>query len=131
MEFANALSKYLQEGKKNLSLLKDSVLDFIRILAPFAPHFSEEQWQNLGMSYSIFNEKWPEFNPDALVKKEVEIAVQINGRIRAKLNIPTDLNEKGIEKLSLSNQNIKSLLKGKDIKKVIVVKGRLVNIVAK
>ncbi|MHC6181234.1 leucine--tRNA ligase [Clostridium sp. JNZ X4-2] len=131
MEFTNGLSRYIQEDKKNLSFLKDSILDFIKILAPFAPHFSEEQWCNMGMEYSIFNQKWPEFNADALIKDEVEIAIQINGRIKAKINIPTNLNEKEIKELSLSNDNVKPLLKGKDLKKVIVVKGRLVNIVAK
>ncbi|MEY7999265.1 leucine--tRNA ligase [Clostridium sp. Mt-5] len=131
MEFTNGLSKYIQEDKKNLSFLKDSILDFIKILAPFAPHFSEEQWHNMGMGYSIFNQKWPEFNPDALIKDEVEIAIQINGKIKAKINIPTNLSEKEIKELSLSNGNVKPLLEGKDLKKVIVVKGRLVNIVAK
>ncbi|MFL0197676.1 leucine--tRNA ligase [Clostridium sp. WILCCON 0269] len=131
MEFTNSLYKYMQEHNKNTSFLKDTILDFIKIIAPFAPHFAEEQWEKLGQNYSIFNEKWPEFDPKALIKEEVEIAIQINGKIKAKVNIPTNLSDEEIKELSLSNEDIKPLLEGKDIKKVIVVKGRLVNIVIK
>lgn len=131
MEFTNALSKYIQQKDKNISLLKDTVIDFVKIIAPFAPHFAEEQWESLGKSYSIFNEKWPDFEPNALIRDEAEIAIQINGKIKAKINVSTNLKEDQIKELSLSNEHIKSLLDGKDIKKVIVVKGRLVNIVAK
>ncbi|OAA86740.1 leucine--tRNA ligase [Clostridium ljungdahlii] len=131
MEFTNALSKYIQQKDKNISLLKDTVIDFVKIIAPFAPHFAEEQWESLGKSYSIFNEKWPDFEPNALIRDEAEIAIQINGKIKAKINVSTNLKEDQIKELSLSNEHIKSLLNGKDVKKVIVVKGRLVNIVAK
>ncbi|AGY76588.1 leucine--tRNA ligase [Clostridium autoethanogenum] len=131
MEFTNALSKYIQQKDKNISLLKDTIIDFVKIIAPFAPHFAEEQWESLGKSYSIFNEKWPNFEPNALIRDEAEIAIQINGKIKAKINVSTNLKEDQIKELSLSNEHIKSLLEGKDIKKVIVVKGRLVNIVAK
>lgn len=125
MEFTNALSKYIQQKDKNISLLKDTVIDFVKIIAPFAPHFAEEQWESLGKSYSIFNEKWPDFEPNALIRDEAEIAIQINGKIKAKINVSTNLKEDQIKELSLSNEHIKSLLDGKDIKKVIVVKGRL------
>ena len=131
MEFTNSLYKYIQEDTKNIYLLKDTILDFVKIIAPFAPHFAEEQWETLGQNYSIFNEKWPEFDPKALIKEEVEIAIQINGKIKTKVNIPTNLSDEEIKKLSLSNNNIKPLLEEKNIKKVIVVKGRLVNIVVK
>lgn len=131
MEFTNSLYKYIQEDTKNISLLKDTILDFIKLISPFAPHFAEEQWESLGQNYSIFNEKWPVFDLKALVKEEVEIAIQINGKIKAKINIPTNLNDEEIKELTTSNDNIKPLLEGKNIKKVIVVKGRLVNIVVK
>lgn len=131
MEFTNGLSKYLSEDVKNPSFLKASIVDFIKIIAPFAPHLAEEQWELLGLDFSIFNEKWPEFDPKALVKDEVEIAIQINGKIKAKMNIATGLSEDEIKETSLNNEEIKPQLEGKEVKKVIVVKGRLVNIVAK
>ena len=131
MEFINALSKYMKEETKNYAFLKETVMDFLRILAPFAPHFSEEQWHLLGNENSIFLEKWPTFDPSALVKDEVEIAIQVNGKIKAKMNISTDLDEEGIKKASLENEEIVAAIDGKNIVKVIVIKGRLVNIVVK
>lgn len=130
MEFTNALSKYLNEDIKNPVFLKETLVDYIKLLAPFAPHFSEEQWEALGMDCSVFNESWPVFNPSALIKDEVEIAIQINGKIKAKIDVPTSLDEAGIKEASLNNENIKAALEGKTVRKVIVIKGRLVNIVA-
>lgn len=130
MELTNALSKYLNEENKNSNFLKEVLVDYIKLLAPFAPHFSEEQWENLGMNFSVFNEKWPVFNPSALIKDEVEIAIQVNGKIKAKIDVSTSLDEEGIKAASLENEIIKASLEGKTVRKVIVIKGRLVNIVA-
>ena len=131
MEFVNALSKYMQEETKNLDFLKEVILDFIRLLAPFAPHFSEEQWNLAGNSTSVFNEAWPTFDPKALVKDEVEIAIQINGKIKNRINVASDLDEEGIKAAALNDDVIKQNTEGKTIVKVIVIKGRLVNIVVK
>jgi leucyl-tRNA synthetase len=131
MELTNALSKYINEESKNGSFLKEVVSDFIKLLAPFAPHFAEEQWSLLGMGYSIFNQSYPAFDAAALIKDEVEIAIQINGKIKARINVPSDLNEDGIKETSLSNEDVVKALEGKSVAKIIVIKGRLVNIVAK
>lgn len=131
MEFINALSKYTQEKEMNLDFLKDVVSDYLRLLAPFAPHFSEEQWSLLGNSYSIFNEAWPKFDPKALVKDEVEIAIQVNGKIKNKIMVSSDLDEEGIKASALADEKIIASTEGKTVVKVIVIKGRLVNIVVK
>ncbi|EPB8165636.1 leucine--tRNA ligase [Clostridium perfringens] len=131
MEFINALSKYTQEKEMNLDFLKDVVSDYLRLLAPFAPHFSEEQWSLLGNSYSIFNEAWPKFAPKALVKDEVEIAIQVNGKIKNKIMVSSDLDEEGIKAAALADEKIIASTEGKTVVKVIVIKGRLVNIVVK
>lgn len=131
MEFINALSKYTQEKEMNLDFLKDVVSDYLRLLAPFAPHFSEEQWSLLGNSYSIFNEAWPKFDPKALVKDEVEIAIQVNGKIKNKIMVSSDLDEEGIKAAALVDEKIIASTEGKTVVKVIVIKGRLVNIVVK
>lgn len=131
MEFINALSKYTQEKEMNLDFLKDVVSDYLRLLAPFAPHFSEEQWSLLGNSYSIFNEAWPKFDPKALVKDEVEIAIQVNGKIKNKIMVSSDLDEEGIKAAALADEKIIASTEGKTVLKVIVIKGRLVNIVIK
>ena len=131
MEFINALSKYNKEEVKNTSFLKEVCESFIKILAPFAPHFSEEQWSLFGNTTSVFNESFPEFDPKALVKDEVEIAIQVNGKIKAKINVASDLDEEGIKAAALADENIVKNTEGKNIVKVIVIKGRLVNIVVK
>lgn len=131
MEFINALSKYTQEKEMNLDFLKDVVSDYLRLLAPFSPHFSEEQWSLLGNSYSIFNEAWPKFDPKALVKDEVEIAIQVNGKIKNKIMVSSDLDEEGIKAAALADEKIIASTEGKTVVKVIVIKGRLVNIVVK
>ena len=123
--------RYLQLEVKNLDFLKDVCTDFIKLLAPFAPHFSEEEWSLLGNNTSVFNEKWPEFDPTALVKDEVEIAIQINGKIKNRINVPSNLDEEGIKTAALEDETIKANTEGKNIIKVIVIKGRLVNIVVK
>lgn len=131
MEYTNAFSKYLSEDVKNATFLKDAVVDFIKLLAPFAPHFAEEQWEFIGMNYSVFNEEWPAFDPKALIKDEIEIAIQVNGKIKAKMNIASGLSEDEIKETALKNSDVKTFLVDKEVKKVIVVKGRLVNIVVK
>lgn len=131
MEFTNALSKYLTEENKNPAFLKEVAADLVKLLAPFAPHFSEEQWSLLGMDYSIFNHTWPAFDPTALVKDEVEIAIQVNGKIKSRINVASDLSDDGIKEASLNDEEVKKSLEGKTVAKIIVIKGRLVNIVAK
>ena len=131
MELTNAINKYLQESVKNPVFLKETISDYIKLLAPFAPHFAEEQWSLLGNNSSIFNERFPEFDPSALIKDEIEIAIQINGKIKAKIMIASNLDEEGIKKEALENETIKENTAGKNIVKVIVIKGRLVNIVVK
>lgn len=132
MELLNAMYKYDGEiGNKNITFLEETLADLIRLLAPFAPHFAEEMWEVLGYEYSIFNQPWPKWNPKALIKDEVEIAVQINGKVRSKLMVPSNADNKGIEQILMENDEVQQLLKEKQVLKIIVVKGRLVNIVVK
>ena len=131
MEFVNALSKYTQEKEMNLTFLKDAISDYIKLLAPFAPHFTEEQWSLLGNTDSIFNTQWPAFDSSCLVKDEVEIAIQVNGKIKNKIMIASGLAEEDIKTAALADEKILEATEGKNIVKVIVIKGRLVNIVVK
>lgn len=131
MEFTNALSKYVNEEVKNPALLKECLIDYIKLLAPFAPHFSEEQWSLLGMPFSIFNEKWPAFDPSALIKDEIEIAIQINGKVKGRINIPSGLSDDDIKLAALASPDTQKHIDGKSVVKVIVIKGSLVNIVVK
>ncbi|MDK2805872.1 MAG: leucyl-tRNA synthetase [Thermoanaerobacterium sp.] len=132
MELVNALYKYDADVEiKNTRLYEETIADLVRLLAPFAPHFAEEIWEKMGYSYSVFNQKWPEYDEKALVKDTVEIAIQVNGKVRGRIEISSDAAEKEIQDKALSCDNIRQFIDGKEIKKVIVVKNRLVNIVVK
>lgn len=132
MELVNALYKYEADVEvKNIKFYEEVVADLIKLLAPFAPHFSEEMWEKLGREYSVFNQKWPEWDEKALQRDVVEIAIQVNGKLRGRLEVPSNATDEEVEKLALSDKNVKAYVDGKEIKKVIVVKNRLVNIVVK
>ena len=132
MELVNALYKYDSDvPQKNLKFMAEVIADLIRLLAPFAPHFAEEMWEQLGYEYSIFNQKWPKWDKNALVKDTIEIAIQVNGTVRSKADVPSNADNSEVEKIALADEKIKPFIDGKEIKKVIVVKNRLVNIVAK
>ena len=102
---------------------------FLILLAPFAPHLAEELWNQLGHTESIFTEKWPEYDANLVKEEIIELIVQINGRVRGKFPVPADISEDEAKKLALGDADIKKWLDGQEPKKVIFVKGRLVNIV--
>ncbi|MFJ8262524.1 leucine--tRNA ligase [Rummeliibacillus sp. NPDC094406] len=104
---------------------------FVKMLAPIAPHIAEELWGKLGHTETITYAEWPTFDPAKLVDDEVEVVVQVNGKVRAKLMVAKDASREDLEKAALADQHVKENIEGKDIKKVIAVPGKLVNIVAK
>ena len=106
-------------------------LGFIQLLAPFAPHLAEEMWEVYGNTESISYIPWPTFDESKLVSDTVEIVVQLMGKVKAKLDVKKGLTPAELEQIVLANEEVKELIKGKQIIKVIVVPGRLVNIVAK
>ena len=129
MELVNAIYKYEILPEKNIVFYESVVTDLLKLMAPFAPHFTEDMWEHMGYKYSIHNEQWPCFDEKSLVKDSVEIAVQINSKIKCKTDIPSNANEKEIEELVLKNLEVVRLIEGKEVKKIIVVKGRLINII--
>ena len=129
MEYVNALQKYEADGAKNGKFFLNCVSDLVKILAPFAPHFSEELWEMLDHKDSVFEESYPAVNEAALIKDEIEYAVQVNSKIKAKLMIGKDLSTEEIQALVSSHADIAPLLEGKSVKKCIVVPGRLVNLI--
>jgi leucyl-tRNA synthetase len=131
MELVNSLYKYDAKESKNIEIMESVITTFVRLLAPFAPHLSEELWEQLGNTDSIFIQEWPNFDASKLVKDEVEVAIQINGSIKAKIMVPTTFTDKEIEEAALADEKIVTLTQDKEIKKIIVIKNRLVNIVVK
>ena len=129
MEYVNALQKYDALAEKNEAFYCDCILDLIRMLAPFAPHFSEELWEICGNKESVFLEAYPLVNEQALVKDETEYAVQINSKIKAKMMIAQGLSDEEIQAAVCASPEIAEAIAGKTIKKCIVVKNRLVNLI--
>jgi leucyl-tRNA synthetase len=131
MELVNALYKYESTGRRNYRLFTDAVMDVLKLMAPFAPHLAEELWEKMGGPYSIFDQKWPQWDEKALVRDEVEIVVQLNGKIREKIMVPSGLDKTQTEEAAMKDEKVVRLLEGKTVLKVIAVPGRLVNIVVK
>lgn len=135
MKFNTAIASlmvFVNAANKGKALFVDYAQGFVQLLAPFAPHISEELWQKLTNSGdSISYVAWPTWDDSKLVEDEVEIVVQIKGKVRAKLMIPKDLPQEDMQALALANDKIKTELEGKEIVKVIAVPNKLVNIVAK
>ena len=138
MELVNATGDYLRKNSAedraaNAELAafdKEIAEVIVKLLAPMAPHWAEELWQDvLGNETSVHKEAWPEFDPNAAKASEVELAVQVNGKVKAKITVAADAAEDAIREAAL--EAIADATAGKDIKKVIVIPGRLVNVVAK
>ena len=132
MEYVNDLYKYdNMQTAKNVTFFKACIKDLVLLLAPFVPHIAEELNEKMGGKYSIFDMSYPVCDEKALVKDEYELAVQINSRMKAKIIVPNDADNKTIENIALDNEAIKSAIQGLNIVKVIVIPKRLVNIVCK
>jgi leucyl-tRNA synthetase len=125
MEFLNELTK----GELSPSDFKKTMNVFIRLLAPFAPHLAEELWNQIGEKESVFRASWPEYEETMLKEDEIPIVVQVNGKLRAKLILPSELEEEKVKEAALGHENIKRYVEGKSIKKVIFVPEKLVNVV--
>jgi leucyl-tRNA synthetase len=99
------------------------------MLSPITPHFSEELWQELGNRESIFKSYWPQYDPELLVEENVELVIQVNGKIRSKIQVPRSIPEDKLKELVLEDEKLAAWLEGRPPKKFIVVPQRLVNIV--
>ncbi|MCL1976436.1 MAG: leucine--tRNA ligase [Firmicutes bacterium] len=131
MELVNTMYAYTALPLTKGALLAEATKLLLLCLAPFAPHIAEELWSELGNKQSIHMQPWPVFDPSALAQHTVEIAIQVNGKIKARLLIPATADAAIIQKLVLEHEDYEVWLNGKTAAKVIVIPGRLVNIVVK
>lgn len=135
MNFNTAISQmmiFVNEANKATSLPFNYMKGFVKLLAPVAPHLSEELWQRLTQSREgISYEPWPEYDENLLTEDTVEVVFQVNGKVRAKDQAASDISNDDLEALALANETIQNNLEGLDVVKVIVIPGKLVNIVAK
>lgn len=133
MELVNEAYKYKENSKENINgELVNKVADsLVLMLAPFAPHFSEELWSLMGKEVSVHDSQWPSYDEKALVLDEVDVVIQINGKVRDKITVSKDITKDELEKEALSLEKIVKGTEGKQVVKVIVIPGKLVNIVVK
>ena len=131
MEAVNAAYRYTRKKGENVhaGTMAEILPMLVLMLAPFAPHLGEEMWQRLGQKESVHLQPWPEYDPTALQVEEVEIAVQVNGKVRAHLTVSSGLEKAELEKIAAADERIKRFTDNKEIVKVISVPGKLVNIV--
>lgn len=132
MELVNFMYQYKDKAKnRNKALLREVVEKLVLLLAPYIPHAAEEMWHDLGKNDSVHSREWPSFDKSAVVRDEVEIVVQINGKIKEKMVVSTSINREELEKLVRDSDSVKRLVGDKTIEKVVVVPKKLVNIVIK
>jgi leucyl-tRNA synthetase len=132
LSFNTAISKLMvlvRDVAKEAPLPRDAAESFLKLLSPFAPHLAEELWRRLGFTESIAHEAWPEADPRLLVTDMIRIAVQVNGKRRDEIEVPADASEDIVRAAALAAPNVQRHLEGRTPKKVIVVPGRLVNVV--
>ncbi|PJA64628.1 MAG: leucine--tRNA ligase [Candidatus Portnoybacteria bacterium CG_4_9_14_3_um_filter_40_10] len=132
LKFNTAISSMMiliNEFAKEEEIAQEDFETFLKLLSPFAPHIAEELWSQLGHKKSIFTEKWPQFDKNLVKDETIELVIQINGKVRDKIEVAADIFEEEAKKIALASEKIKTILSGQEPKKVIFVRGRLINIV--
>ena len=131
MELINEMYKYKELDTRNDGIIREGIETIITILAPFTPHIGEELWTMIGKEGSVFNISWPSYDESALVQDEVEVIVQVNGKLRAKVSMDANISREDMEKVAMEDEKVKAAIEGKNVVKVIAVPKKLVNIVVK
>jgi leucyl-tRNA synthetase len=129
MELLNEVTSFEPRTDADYESVGFAVKNLILLLGPFSPHIAEELWEAVGQKPSLFRNRWPEWNEEFAKESEIELVVQINGKVRAKLIVSAGLKDETIKELALKDEKVREFIAGKPVKKLIVVKGRLVNIV--
>jgi leucyl-tRNA synthetase len=131
MEFTNYLAKVQDSGTVAVSLWDEAITDLLLLLAPTAPHLTEELWQKTGHAYSIHNQPWPKWDEELVKEEQVTLVIQVNGKVRDKLTVPVSITEDEAKELALSSERIKAYVKDGNVARIIYVPQRLVNIVVR
>jgi leucyl-tRNA synthetase len=129
MEFTNALQKAKRTSVYGTDVWDEAAETLLLLLAPSCPHIAEELWEWAGHPYSIHERQWPEFDPNLAAEEMITLVVQINGKLRARLEVPADITEEEAKEAALADENIQRHIEGEEMKRLIYVPGRLVNVV--
>jgi len=130
MELLNSLQKAEINDEQDLAIRQEGVTAMIKMLNPITPHICESLWSDIGQTTSLQIAEWPLVDAAALIEEEKTIVVQVNGKVRAKLTVPADIDKAAIEEMAVNQENVQQFTEGKTVRKVIYVPGKLVNIVA-
>jgi len=129
MELLNTLQSTELSSPQMGAVMKEALESLVLLLAPIVPHISEELWQRLGHAELLSSTQWPEYDPVAVVDEEVVVVVQVNGKLRSKITLPTGMDEEALKAKALADEKVQPFLEGLQVRKVICVPGKLVNIV--
>jgi leucyl-tRNA synthetase len=129
MELVNEISSFVPNSDEDQKVSRFALEQLLLLLSPFSPHIAEELWEATGNAPSIFEEEWPVWDEEAAREETIELVIQVNGKLRSKIMMPAGTSDNEIKRLALEDEKIKEITGGKAIKKVIVVRGKLINIV--
>jgi len=130
MELLNAVNRYAVRTAEDRAVVREALEAVVLVLSPIVPHITQQLWNELGHDELLANAAWPVCDESALVRDEIEMVVQVNGKLRSKINVAVNADNASVEALALADDKIVANIEGKTVRKVIVVPGRLVNIVA-
>ena len=129
MELLNTITKLDDDSEQGRAVIQETLEKIILMLSPITPHICHKLWQLLGHDKWVVNELWPEIDEIALLQDKIELMVQVNGKLRSKISVSTEADKNVVEELAIADDNVSKFIDGKEIRKIIVVPGRLVNIV--
>jgi leucyl-tRNA synthetase len=131
MEYNNYLVKAKETNVYGTEAWDEARRTMTLMIAPIMPHLAEELWEQLGGAYSVHNQAWPVYNPELAADVQITLIVQVNGKVRARMDVPADIDEEAAKQAALADENVQRYLNGQQVRKVVYVPGRLVNIVAR
>ena len=129
MELINEIAKFKDSDAATISVRQEALEIAVLMLAPIAPHICQVMWEALGHDDALIQHSWPEVDEQALVQSSVQLMIQVNGKLRGKIDVDVDADDETVKALAQANSNVQRFIEDKAIRKIIVVKGRLVNIV--
>jgi len=130
MELLNDVAKHNSAETQSVAVRHEALTSAVLLLSPIAPHICHALWQALGHSESVADARWPAVDEKALVRSSITLVLQVNGKVRGKIEVAADISKQDIEKIALADENVQRFIEGSTIRKIIVVPGRLINIVA-
>ena len=129
MEYTTQISEQHRQGQVSVNVWTTALDNLLIMMSPIVPHLTEELWESIGNSFSIHKQEWPKYDSDLATHEEITLVVQVNGKLRDRIQAPAELEEEGAKQMAFSSEKVEGYLQGKEIKKIIYIKGRLINIV--